>query len=294
MEVIRDAHGLKNLGGCVLVPTMGALHDGHARLISHAADLGRERSAAVVVSVFVNPTQFNEAHDFEKYPRDLERDIQRSAEAGATHVFAPGVGVMYPEGAPGGAGRTPAIPSVADGPMLEDHYRPGHFKGVCQVCLRLFEITDCGVAVFGEKDWQQLQAVRALVMQQGLDVEVVPSPTVRERDGLAMSSRNRRLSPADRVRAVALSRALEAAGTLDDVGEAEGLGVEILRASGVRPEYFAIRDAQTLMGVRPGMPMRALVAGRVGGVAGSGGGKPKEGDVRLIDNAPWPGFVRGG
>lgn len=273
---------------------MGALHEGHARLVEHAARIARDASAPVVVSVFVNPTQFNEAHDFQSYPRDPERDVELCARAGASHVFLPSVETMYPSGAGAGrAGRVPALPDVAREPGLEDAHRPGHFRGVCQVCLRLFELTRCAKAVFGEKDWQQLQTVRALVRQEGLAMEIVPSPTVREPDGLAMSSRNRRLSPADRARAVALSRALEAAGTLDDVESAEALGRATLEAAWVRPEYFAIRDARTLMAVRPGQPMRALVAGRVGGVAGSGGGKLKEDDVRLIDNVPWPGFLRG-
>lgn len=285
MEIVRDTNGLRGLERCILVPTMGALHAGHAALIRLAAHHAGERSVPVVVSVFVNPTQFNEQSDFEKYPRDLDADAALAKDAGATHIFAPTVEVMYPQNAQGGEGRVPALPKVADGPMLEDHFRPGHFKGVCQVCLRLFEITNCAAALFGEKDWQQLQTIRALVTQEQLNTTIIPAPTVREWDGLAMSSRNRHLAPTDRARAVALSRALEAASTVNDIKQAERIGREVLDAAWVQTEYFAIRDAETLTGVREGRPARALVAGRVSLGAGKG-------DVRLIDNAPWPGFVR--
>jgi len=285
MDIVRDTNGLRGLERCILVPTMGALHAGHAALIRLAAHHAGRRTAPVVVSVFVNPTQFNEKSDFEKYPRDLDADAALAKDAGATHIFAPTVEVMYPQGAQGGEGRVPTLPKVADGPMLEDHFRPGHFEGVCQVCLRLFEATRCAAAVFGEKDWQQLQTVRALVAQEQLEMSIIPAPTVREWDGLAMSSRNRHLAPMDRARAVALSRALEAAGAESDIAIAERVGREALEAAWVTPEYFAIRDAETLTGVREGRPARALVAGRVSLGAGKG-------DVRLIDNAPWPGFVR--
>ncbi len=290
MEIVRGESGLGAARGCVLVPTMGALHEGHRSLIARAAAIGRAERRAVVVSVFVNPTQFNEKADFERYPRDLDADASLCAGAGATHVFAPAVEVMYP---PGRAVRVPTLPAVAVTPGLEDRWRPGHFEGVCQVCLRLFELTGCGAAVFGEKDWQQLQTVRAMVGAEGLALRIEAATTVRERDGLAMSSRNRLLSPNDRSRAAALARALEVAGMRHSVDDAERAGLAVLDAAGLQSEYFAVRDAETLGELSPGRPARALVAARVVRSGATGGINPGEAGVRLIDNAQWPGFVRG-
>lgn len=306
MKIVRHAADLAPFAGGVFVPTMGALHAGHAALIERAAALARHGSSGlpVVVSVFVNPTQFTEREDFERYPRTLEEDAALCERAGAAALFAPPAQEMYPaERAP----MVPPLPTVATGPGLEDRWRPGHFAGVCQVCARLFALVRPAKAVFGEKDWQQLAVVRAMVEERGLGIEIVPGATVREADGLAMSSRNRWLTPNLRRRAVALFKALVEASRHGEAAEAEAAGRRVLLASRIVPDYFVIRDAATLGPVIEGAPARALVAARL--VGGGGGKKAKgqmakgqmgkegvgvggggEGGVRLIDNAPWPGF----
>jgi pantoate--beta-alanine ligase len=279
--------------GSVLVPTMGALHDGHATLVRAGA---RERDAShpgrlVVVSVFVNPTQFNDRSDLARYPRTLDADVALCREAGADAVFAPDEATIYP---PDGTVRVPPLPAVATRPGLEDAFRPGHFAGVCQVVARLFDLVRPGAAMFGEKDWQQLQVVRAMVASDagtggiggvGAPVvrpRIVGVPTVREPDGLAMSSRNVFLSGPERTAATAISRALREAGGLESVADAEQRMRSVLDAAGLRTEYAAVRLAETLMpvsglaGTAETMPMRALIAARLGA-------------VRLIDNARWPG-----
>jgi pantoate--beta-alanine ligase len=275
MEIVREAAGLARCARGVFVPTMGALHDGHRALIAHAAKLARmgEPKRAVVVSIFVNPTQFNEASDYAAYPRTLEADAGACREAGADVVFAPEEREVYPEGRGAGVVR---LPAVATEPRLEDAFRPGHFAGVCQVVKRLFELVRPSAAVFGEKDWQQLAVVRAMVRELAMGIEIVGRPTVRERDGLAMSSRNARLTPNHRRRAAALFRALEEARRYQDAAEAERMGRLVLLANRIVPEYFVVRDAETLGPVREGKAGRALVAARVGG-------------VRLIDNEGWGG-----
>ncbi len=284
MKIACDAADLAPFAGGIFVPTMGALHAGHGALIERAVVMARGRRSrpAVVVSVFVNPTQFNEKCDFDRYPRTLEEDACLSERFGADCVFAPEVEVMYP---PGVVAVIPGLPGVGTKPGLEDAHRPGHFAGVCQVCARLFELVRPGVAVFGEKDWQQLAVVRAMVEEEGLGIEIVACPTVREADGLAMSSRNRLLTAQMRRRAVSLFTALEEASRHGEAAEAERAGRGVLLASRVAPEYFVIRDAATLGSVREGKPARALVAARL-----VGGGAGGEGGVRLIDNGPWPGL----
>lgn len=262
--------------GCVLVPTMGALHAGHGALMSQARALADARGARAVVTVFVNPTQFNEATDFDRYPRTLEADVALCRGRGMDAVFAPGPGVVYP---PGEVVAVPRLPEVATRPGLEDAHRPGHFAGVCQVVSRLFELTEPAVGVFGEKDWQQLQVIRTMAQSQGGRVEIVAGETVREADGLAMSSRNRLLDPAARRAAVGISRALDAAGREGTPSGAEVLLRAALAAEGIEPEYAVVRDAASLLSPCGG-PCRMLVAARVGG-------------VRLIDNAPWPGGAEG-
>lgn len=268
----RDA----GLGG-VLVPTMGALHAGHAALIAAAAQLATSRGlpTGCVVSIFVNPTQFNEAADFDRYPRTLDADLDVCERAGASIVFAPEPEAMYPPTDPAAA-PVPPLPEVATRPGLEDAHRPGHFAGVCQVVLRLFRLLGPDAAIFGEKDWQQLQVVRAMVAQQGLPIEIVGHPTIREADGLALSSRNRFLAQDHRAAALALSRALARAAEQAEPASAERAMRDQLSRSGVldATEYAVVRDAATLQEWRPGRPGRALIAARVGA-------------VRLIDNAPW-------
>jgi len=273
MKLVHDEASLRPFLGGVLVPTMGALHRGHAALIERARDIARPASAPVVVWVFVNPAQFNDPKDFETYPRTLGADVAIAESAGANVVFAPSVEAVYPDEL---TMEPVALPAVATNPGLEDAHRPGHFEGVCRVCSRMFDMTDPTHAVFGEKDWQQLQVVRAMVRAQDRTLEIVPHETVREADGLALSSRNVRLGPEARGRAVALSLALGAAGRESTPQAGERAGRDALDHAGVETEYFVVRDAESLLAPRAGRPARALVAGVVGG-------------VRLIDNAPWPG-----
>jgi pantoate--beta-alanine ligase len=247
---------------------MGALHAGHAALIRAAA--GMAGGNPCVVSIFVNPTQFNQASDFARYPRTLEADLAVCGAAGAAAVFAPAPEMVYP---PGRAIEVPALPAVATEPGLEDAFRPGHFAGVCQVVKRLFELLRPEAAVFGEKDWQQLRVVSAMSEASGLGVRVVPHATQRDADGLAMSSRNRFLTATERAAALAIPRALAAAVAERAAGAAEGAMRAAL--SGLRVEYAAVRDAAALGPIGRG-PGRALIA------AWSGA-------TRLIDNAPWPG-----
>ncbi len=277
VEVVHTRDELQNrvpARGCVFVPTMGALHAGHAALVEQGVREASRRGfrAGCVVSIFVNPTQFNEKADYDRYPRDVEKDAGLCAKAGAAIVFAPPAEAVYP---PGEAIPVPALPEVARRPGLEDAFRPGHFAGVCQVVTRLFELVRPGAAVFGEKDWQQLQVVRAMAVRAFPSIDIVAGATVREGEGLAMSSRNAFLSREDRSRALAISRALRVAGDVaTPVRAEEAMRAELARA-GVSPEYAVVRDAETLRAPREGRAARALIAARVG-------------KVRLIDNAPWP------
>ena len=278
MRVVTTKHelaaALQTSRASVLVPTMGALHAGHASLIQQGAEIAERRSydGGCVVTIFVNPTQFNDAADFQRYPKTLEADLAICAANGAACVVTPTPEMVYP---PDESIPVPPLPEQATKPFLEDRLRPGHFEGVCQVVLRLFQLTKPKAAIFGEKDWQQLQVVRAMTREQGLSIEIIPGPTVREEGGLAMSSRNRFLTPDERIRAFAISRGLRAAGTESTPQDAERrLGAE-LASAGIAPDYAVVRDAETLLAPMPGRPVRAIVAGRVG-------------TVRLLDNAPWP------
>ncbi len=270
--------GWRSNAGPVIVPTMGALHKGHGRLVERGVRIARERGiqSGCVVWIFVNPTQFNDRSDLERYPRTLDADVELCESSGATAAFAPDVSEVYPVGADV---PTPALPGVAVDPGLEDAHRPGHFAGVCQVVRRFFELLRPSVAVFGEKDWQQIQVVRAMTAQEGLDTEIAAAPTVRESDGLAMSSRNRFLSGPERTAALGLFAALEAACVATSAGEAERAMNDVLRSHGARREYATIRHSGTLLPVPAGdcagdAPCRVLVAARVG-------------RVRLIDNCDW-------
>ncbi|UYV13193.1 MAG: pantoate--beta-alanine ligase [Phycisphaera sp.] len=284
MRIIRSAGELADyqneIGeypGGVLVPTMGALHTGHESLIRQAAQEATRRglAAGCVVTVFVNPTQFDEEHDFDRYPRVLDADAAMCEAAGASAVVSPSVEMVYPDGlgAPG-----PRVPDVAVDKGLEDEFRPGHFVGVTKVLVRLFELTKPAAAVFGEKDWQQYQLARALVQQEGLGIDIVPGPTVRDADGLAMSSRNRFLSEDQRAAATAIPRALRAASQAGTAGEAEAAMRGAL--AGLDIEYATVRRADTLERIDPrtragSAPLRALITCRLG-------------QTRLLDNAAWP------
>lgn len=280
MQILTTAQELDALPRpLVFVPTMGALHQGHASLVRLGAALARDQRApgGCVVSIFVNPTQFNDPSDFARYPRTLAADSELCRLSGAAAVFAPEPEAVYPGGKPTAV---PDLPPVAALPRLEDAHRPGHFEGVCQVVCRLFEMVRPSVAVFGEKDWQQLQVVRALAASENLGVEIVGGPTVREHDGLALSSRNRFLGPEDRRRGLAIFRALRGAARCDTPQRAQAAMREILAAESINPDYAAVRESCSLSPWSKSAPpdpgaCRALIAARVG-------------PVRLLDNWPWP------
>lgn len=217
------------------VPTMGALHAGHASLFRAA----RRESAIVLASVFVNPTQFDEAHDFQKYPRTLDADLALMAEAGVDVVFAPGVAEMYPNGT------RYVVTENEFSRQLCGAHRPGHFSGMLTVVLKLLQIADAERAYFGEKDFQQLELVRDLCTAFFLPTEIIGCPTVREPDGLAMSSRNARLSPAERALAPEFHRVLIAASTPDTARTQ-------LTAAGFSVDYVEDRGPRRLGAVRLG------------------------------------------
>lgn len=275
MQIVTEPDQLAEYHGGVLVPTMGSLHEGHLSLIRIAAHAG----APVVTTVFVNPTQFGRDDDFDRYPRTLESDAAAASAAGADIVFAPSVDSVYP---PDGSVSVPPLPAVATDPGLEDACRPGHFEGVCQVVARFFDLTRPMRSVFGEKDYQQLLVIEAMVRAQRPrwgQLEIVRGPTIRDADGLALSSRNEYLEADDRDRALALSRALLAARETPAPDAAERSMRDILDAAGLVTDYAVIRDARTLMAVGAATePRRGLVAARLG-------------NVRLIDNMPMPPAV---
>jgi pantoate--beta-alanine ligase len=225
MRIARTIAELGDRDGVVgLVPTMGALHTGHVRLLEEA----RGGCDTLVASVFVNPAQFGDANDLARYPRDLDRDAAIAEDAGVDLLFAPDAAELYP---PGFA--TWVVPEgAAEG--LEGAARPGHFRGVATVCLKLFNIVRPQRAWFGRKDAQQVAVLKQLVRDLNLDVEIRVVDTVRDPDGLALSSRNARLSPEERDRALAIPRAL-ATHTVDEARA-------VLVAAGVEPEYVAIAD----------------------------------------------------
>lgn len=251
------------------VPTMGALHEGHLSLVREA----KRRSDEVLVSIFVNPTQFGPNEDLARYPRDLEGDIAKVGGAGASLVFAPDVAVMYP---PGEQTRV-RVAGLSE--HLCGRFRPGHFEGVATVVTKLLAIAGPCVAVFGRKDYQQLAIVRRLVVDLSLPVEVVGHPIVREPDGLAMSSRNAYLSPADRTRALGLSRGLAAAARAFAAGERRAGELEAIARHEVERaadsvDYVTLADADAIAPLAHG----AIVGRGVLAVAA------RIGATRLIDN----------
>ena len=263
-------HGARSGGHRVgFVPTMGFLHAGHRSLIEHA----RTDNDLVVVSIFVNPLQFNPGEDFDDYPRDFDRDLAVCAQATADIVFAPAQHEMYPEP----VATTVGLGTLAD--VLCGASRPGHFDGVATVVAKLFSIVGECSAYFGEKDFQQLTIVSRMAKDLSLPVRVVGCPTVREPDGLALSSRNTYLSEAERAQAPVLRRALEAGAALVESGETDGAAVEarmaavISGASSARIDYAAAVDSATLTRSRQPLQgdVRLLVAVRFG-------------KARLIDN----------
>jgi pantoate--beta-alanine ligase len=225
-----------------LVPTMGFLHEGHASLMRE----GRRRGGLLVTSIFVNPTQFGAGEDFTSYPRDLERDVKIAADAGVDLIFAPGAAAMYPA-----CYQTFVDVENITLPLCGSH-RPGHFRGVTTVVGKLFNIVQPHVALFGRKDYQQLAVIRRMVTDLNIPVEIIGMPTVREEDGLAMSSRNSYLSPRERTSALCLSRSLEVARALYRNGERgpssliDRVMAVINAESTAMVEYAELRDGDTL------------------------------------------------
>ncbi|SDH79602.1 pantoate--beta-alanine ligase [Sinosporangium album] len=282
MIVVEDRAGLtavrETLGATrgeatiALVPTMGALHEGHRSLIR----LARQRADHVVVSIFVNPLQFGPGEDFSRYPRTLAADLAACEAEGVVAVFTPDPAAMYlPD-------RQVSVSAGGMGTVVEGEFRPGHFEGVLTVVLKLFNLVRPDIAVFGQKDAQQLALIRRMVADLDVPVEIVGAPTVREPDGLALSSRNRYLAPQERVTALALSRALREGARLAEAGAGAGevLGgarAVLEEARTAEPplavDYLVLVDPATFTEVGPSHQGQALlaVAARVGA-------------TRLIDN----------
>ena len=266
------AEGRRQAGKRIaLVPTMGALHAGHLSLIAAAKKKGADE---IVVSIFVNPIQFGPKEDFARYPRDEKADLAKCRKAGATVVFAPKAGEMYEKD------HSIFVDERLLGKTLCGQRRPGHFRGVCTVVAKLFNIVRPHIAVFGQKDYQQLLIIRRMVRDLNFDVKIVAAPIVREPDGLAMSSRNAYLSPEDRTRALALSKAL--ANLQKEVRREDELEwyprriqtIRFLRENGLNVDYVEAVDPETLK------PVEDLVHGRtIVLLAVYCGG------TRLIDNA---------
>jgi pantoate--beta-alanine ligase len=253
-----------------VVPTMGALHEGHCSLIR----IARERSDLVITTIFVNPMQFGVGEDYDRYPRDLDRDRAVAQTAGSDIIFAPSREAMYPEGSV----TTVNVEKITD--VLEGALRPGHFRGVATVVAKLFHITRPHIAVFGQKDAQQLAVIRRMVRDLNYGVEIVAAPIVREADGLAMSSRNVYLTPKERAEASVLYRALQSAEGLIRGGErdAETVRQSVTRmisgASSGAVQYVSLTDEESLEERKtlvPGDRILVSLAVRFGG-------------TRLIDN----------
>lgn len=274
-DVIRGAEALrekvggwKRAGALVgVVPTMGALHDGHLSL----ARAARTQSDRVIVTIFVNPLQFNNPEDLKKYPRDEAHDLALLEAEGVDVLFAPGPEEVYPDGF------ASKVSVAGVSAPMEGVFRPGHFDGVATVVTKLFGMTQAGRAFFGEKDWQQLQVVRRLVRDLNIPIRIIGCPTIREADGLAMSSRNVRLSAAERAIAPALYRAMVAAAEAIRAGTGVATALDqaraaVLAAGFASVEYLDLRDAETLESVTSlNRPARLLAAAMLG-------------EVRLIDN----------
>lgn len=269
-EAFRRIDASRRRGNRVgLVPTMGALHEGHLSLVEAAQRVSDD----VVVSVFVNPTQFNSAADLQRYPRTLEADLAHLAKLSVPLVFAPEVSEVYPPGC------TTEIkpPRVAD--ELEGRFRPGHFAGVATIVCKLFQILPADFAFFGEKDYQQCLVIRDMVRDLNIPVELRFCPTVRERDGLALSSRNQHLSSFEREQALGIWRAIQQAQRSFRAGETrtdelERQAGEVMKQAGISQiDYVALRDPERLATLEAATDdARLLIAAHVG-------------STRLIDNA---------
>jgi len=255
-----------------LVPTMGALHDGHLSLVARA----RAEAARVVATIFVNPTQFGPAEDLAAYPRDEARDAAMLRAGGVDVLFAPPVAEMYP------AGFATEVRVAGLGDVLCGAARPGHFDGVAQVVAKLLNQAQADLAIFGEKDWQQLAIIRRMAADLDIPTRILGAPTTRAADGLALSSRNRYLSDAERAIAPVLNREITQAAAAIAAGEAPGAACEAARAAilaaGFRAaDYVECRDAETLAAVTTPRPTRARIFAAA-----------QLGRARLIDNVPVP------
>ncbi len=271
MKIIHTIADLRQAvaaaGPAAFVPTMGNLHEGHLSLVR----LARERAPLVVASIFVNRLQFAPHEDFDTYPRTFERDCELLRGAGCHIVFAPPEAELYPEPQ---SCRVLPPPALAD--ILEGEFRPGFFTGVCTVVLKLLNIVQPSVAVFGKKDYQQLLVVRHMVRQLALPVDIVAGETHRAGDGLALSSRNGYLGTAERAEACALAQALrQVADALragrSDIAALEQAAQQQLAARGWKPDYVAVRRRADLAAPQPGDALVVLAAARLG-------------STRLIDN----------
>ncbi len=272
MEIVKTIAAMRALRPAyprlALVPTMGALHAGHMSLIAHA----KNNASAVGVSIFVNPTQFGPKEDYTKYPRPIEEDLDKCEEAGVDFVFNPLPEEMYPPTVPDVTVDLPTLASV-----LEGKHRPGHFKGVCQIVAKLFNITQPSAACFGQKDYQQLRIIQAMTQSLNMPIDIIPCPTLRDPDGLAMSSRNMYLSPEDRQRALSISRALMLAyGEFKSgIRQANRLTTtmqKVLLEQHLSIDYIASVDPMTFKSVdKVEGPTLLAIAARVG-------------NTRLIDN----------
>jgi len=262
-EMQKRSLELRSQGKTIgFVPTMGYFHEGHLSLMRRA----RQECDVVVISIYVNPLQFGPREDFDRYPRDLQRDLKMAEEVGVDIVFAPSDEDMYPEGYQTFVEVTELTRS------LEGFYRPGHFRGVTTVVAKLFNIVLPHKAYFGEKDFQQLRVVQRMVRDLNFPIEIVPCPTVRETDGLAMSSRNTYLNPEERKAATVLHQALKAADELFKSGERNVANLkakvwEVLAMEPLaRPQYVEIVDTQTLEPVfvvdRPAVILLAVFIGQ--------------------------------
>ena len=266
------SHSKRNGQSVGLVPTMGALHDGHLSLVERAVG----ENDITVVSLFVNPTQFNNPTDLATYPRDEESDLRLLSGAGATVAFAPGVEDIYPGGVENRARKDFDLGTVAE--VMEGKFRPGHFQGVAEVVSRLLRLVRPDRAYFGEKDFQQIAVIRRMTETEGIDVDIVACPIRRADDGLALSSRNALLTPAQRAIAPAIPRAL--AGSVDyarshSVRATHDTVVEQIEGvPGLRVEYFEIVDGRTLLPVEE-WEESPWIVGCITVYCG---------DIRLIDN----------
>lgn len=268
-EMCSISEGARRAGKTIaLVPTMGYFHEGHLSLMRE----GRKRGDLLVVSLFVNPAQFGEGEDYGVYPRDFSRDKGMAEGMGVDILFAPTVEEMYPKGFQ----TFVAVERTAE--PMEGQFRPTHFRGVTTVVAKLFNVVKPHIAIFGEKDYQQLVVIRRMVEDLNLGVEIIGMPIVRERDGLAMSSRNTYLTSEERKAALSLNRSLQKASKLFRSGERDpgriidAVKEVILREKGITIEYVEIRDAETLEEIES-IEAQAVIALAT-----------KVGNVRLIDN----------